>query len=180
MSARSSVASPLACSGLIAFSQIGTNILFADAYAQAWIYIPVLLIATVFSALVTYLGSVYFVAKKSVLSFLTSMIGAVINIVLNLILIPQYGGQGAAIATLCSYFAVYLIRAVNTRRHLPFRQYPLQVAFNTVVVSVQALFMILRLPGWIWVQVGAIAVILALNDRPLVSMVMRRFKGRVS
>ena len=170
----------LACSGLIAFSQIGTDILFADSYAQAWVYIPVLLIATVFSALVTYLGSVYFVAKKSVLSFLTAMIGAVINIALNLILIPEYGGQGAAIATLCSYFAVYLIRAVNTRRHLPFRQYPLQVAFNTAVVGAQALCMILRVPGWIWVQVGAIAVILAVNGKPLLSTVMRRLRGRVS
>ena len=170
----------LACSGLIAFSQIGTNVLFADSYAQAWVYIPVLLIATVFSALVTYLGSVYFVAKKSMLSFLTAMVGALINIALNLILIPQYGGQGAAIATLCSYFVVYLIRAINTRRHLPFRQYPMQVAFNTAVVGIQALVMILRAPGWIWVQVGAIAVILAINGRPLVLMVMHRFKGRAS
>ena len=92
----------------------------------------------------------------------------------------QYGGQGAAIATLSSYFVVYLIRAINTRRHLPFRQYPMQVAFNTAVVGVQALVMILRVPGWIWVQVGAIAVILAINGRPLVLMVMRRFKGRAS
>ena len=168
----------LACSGLIAFAQIGTNILFADTYARAWEYIPVLLIATVFSALVTYLGSVYFVAKKSVLSFLTAMIGAVINIALNLILIPRYGGQGATIATLCSYLAVYLIRAANTRRHLPFRQYPLQVAFNTVVVGIQAFCMILRTPGWIWVQVGAILLILCVNARPLVSMIVRRLRGR--
>lgn len=168
----------LACSGLIAFSQIGTDILFADAYAEAWRYIPVLLIATVFSALVTYLGSVYFVAKKSVLSFLTAMIGAIVNVALNLLLIPTYGGQGAAIATLCSYLVVYVIRAINTRRHLPFRQYPLQVAFNTAVVGVQALAMILRTPGWIWIQLGAILLILFVNARPLVLMILRRLRGR--
>lgn len=168
----------LACSGLIAFAQIGTNILFADSYAEAWQYIPVLVIATVFSALVTYLGSVYFVAKKSILSFLTAMLGAVINVTLNLILIPEYGGQGAAIATLCSYLAVYLIRAVNTRRHLPFRQYPLQVAFNTAVVGAQALAMIFRPNGWIWIQVGAILLILVVNARPLVVMILRRLRGR--
>jgi O-antigen/teichoic acid export membrane protein len=170
----------LACSGLIAFAQIGTNILFADSYAEAWQYIPVLVIATVFSALVTYLGSVYFVAKKSILSFLTAMLGAVINVALNLILIPEYGGQGAAIATLCSYLAVYLIRAVNTRRHLPFRQYPLQVVFNTAVVGAQALAMIFRPNGWIWIQVGAILLILVVNARPLVVMILRRLRGRRS
>jgi len=168
----------LACSGLIAFSQIGTNILFAESYAETWIYIPVLLIATVYSALVTYFGSVYFVAKKSILSFLTAMLGAVINIVLNLILIPDYGAQGAAIATFVSYFAVYIFRAVNTRRHLPFRQYPLQVAFNTLIVAAQAIVMILRVPGWIWVQVGAIMLIFLVNAKPLLSMVLRRLRER--
>lgn len=168
----------LACSGLIAFAQIGTDILFDNAYAEAWIYIPVLLIATVFSALVTYFGSVYFVAKKSVLSFFTAMIGAVVNILLNLLLIPEYGGQGAAIATLVSYLVVYLIRSVNTRRHLPFHQYPLQVAFNTAVVGGQAVAMILRVPGWIWIQVGAVLLVFVFNAKPLISIILRRLRGR--
>ena len=168
----------LACSGLIAFSQIGTDILFADSYAEAWVYIPVLLIATVFSSIVTYFGSVYFVAKKSVLSFLTSMLGAVTNIILNLILIPTYGGQGAALATLISYLVVFLIRSVNTRRHLPFCQYPWQVAFNTLVVGVQALAIIRRVEGWIWIQVGAIALIFFVNAKPLITMVLHRLRSR--
>ena len=168
----------LACSGLIAFAQIGTDILFADSYADAWVYIPVLLIATVYAALVTYFGSVYFVAKKSVLSFLTAMLGAVTNIALNLILIPNCGAQGAAIATFVSYFVVYLLRAVNTRRHLPFRQYPLHVTLNTLIVSAQAAAMILRVPGWIWMQIGAILLILLLNVKPLVTMVLRRLRDR--
>lgn len=166
----------LACSVLIAFSQIGTKILFADAYFDAWVYIPVLLIATVYSALVTYFGSVYFVAKKSILSFLTAMLGAVTNILLNLILIPEYGAQGAAIATFVSYFVVYILRAVNTRRHLPFRQYPLHVAVNTLLVSVQAVTMIWQVRGWLWIQMGAVALILVFNAKPLIDMVLRRLR----
>lgn len=168
----------LACSGLIAFSEIGTRILFAETYADAWVYIPVLAIATVFSALVTYLGSVYFVAKKSVLSFLTAMLGAVINVVLNLILIPKYEAQGAAIATLVSYFVVYILRAINTRRHLPFRQYPLQVMLNTLIVGAQTVAMIFRVPGWLWVQIGAIMLIFLINAKPLIAMVLRRLRDR--
>ena len=117
-------------------------------------------------------------AKKSVLSFLTAMLGAVTNIVLNLLLIPTYGAQGAALATLVSYWAVYLIRAVNTRRHLPFRQYPLCVAFNTLLVGAQAAAMILRVPGWIWIQIGAILLIFAINVRPMIVIVLRRLRGR--
>lgn len=168
----------LACSGLVAFSQIGTRLLFAESYAEAWTYIPVLLIATVFSSLVTYLGSVYFVAKKSVLSFLTAMLGAAVNVLLNLLLIPSYGAQGAAIATLVSYFVVYLLRAIDTRRHLPFRQYPLRVAVNTLLVGAQTVAMLYRMPGWVWIQVAAVALVALINVKPLLSTVLQRLRGR--
>jgi len=168
----------LACSVLIAFSQIGTDILFADSYADAWRFIPVLVIATVYASLVTYFGSVYFVAKKSILSFATAMLGAVINIVLNLLLIPHWGAQGAAIATLGSYVVVYVVRGMNTRRHLPFRQYPLHVLINTLLVSAQAAVMLLRMPGWLWIQIGMIAIVLLFNGRPLWHMVAQRLRAR--
>ena len=74
--------------GLIAFSKIFSRILFAEDYYTAWMYMPVLIIATVYSGLVTFMGSVYLVDKKSVQSLVTSMIGAGINVILNLILIP--------------------------------------------------------------------------------------------
>jgi len=38
-------------------------------------------------------------------SFFTTALGAIVNLVLNFILIPQYEGVGAAIATVVSYGA---------------------------------------------------------------------------
>ena len=52
-------------------------------------------------------------------SAVTSAIGAIVNIILNLILIPQYGGLGAAIATVIAQIvASYAIGAfyLPTRR----------------------------------------------------------------
>lgn len=167
----------LACSVLIALSQVGTRILFADTYADAWRYIPVLVIATVFSSLVTFFGSVYFVAKKSILSFVTAMMGAVVNIALNLLLIPRWGAQGAAVATLGSYVLVYVVRAINTRKHLPFSQYPVYVLANTVLVSVQAVIMLARVRGWAWMQLGMVALVLLINGRPLWQLLRRRMSG---
>ena len=106
---------------LIAFSKIFSRTLFAEDYYTAWMYMPVLIIATVYSGLVTFMGSVYLVDKKSVQSLVTSMIGAGINVILNLILIPtKLGAIGAAIATFFSYFVVFIIRARDTRRFIRF------------------------------------------------------------
>lgn len=47
---------------------------------------------------------------------LTAGAGAVVNIVLNLILIPVLGPYGAAIATAISFVCVFIIRVFNTRQ----------------------------------------------------------------
>lgn len=86
-----------AASGLILFSKVITSILVADSYYSSWKYIPLLLISTIFSCMSTFLGSVYMVEKKSMLNFITTGAGAVLNVVLNLLFIPsmKVNGSGA-------------------------------------------------------------------------------------
>ena len=107
---------------LILAARLFAKILFAEAYQAAWVYIPVLTTATVFTALCTFLGSVYFSSKKTVGSMITAFVGAVLNLLLNLLLIPTWGAMGASVATFVSYFAVCMLRLITTRRLIPFKQ----------------------------------------------------------
>ena len=92
------------------------------------------------------------------------------RIILNLILIPgPLGIQGAAIATCASYLVVFLIRAADVRRFIPFKLYTLGIIENCVILAVQILFMVLELPGWVAVQIIGLAVMLWLNRTPLLS-----------
>ncbi len=167
---------------LTAFSKIAVDIMATDAYYEAWKYIPGLSVATIFSSLVTFMGSVYLVEKKSVLSFVTSMTGALINIALNFLLIPTaLGIQGAVIATFVSYFAVFIIRAVNGQKYIRFNIHPLKLVINTMLAGIQALFMVLELPGWIFVQAAVLLLIFVINARPIligVMQVLHRRRGR--
>ncbi len=107
---------------LMLSSRLFSRLLFADAYADAWVYIPVLTVATVFTALDTFLGSVYFAGKRTMWSMLTALVGALSNVALNLLLIPIYGAMGASVATFIAYFAVFILRLVTTRRLIRFKQ----------------------------------------------------------
>ena len=122
-------------------SQLFSLILFADSYYTAWIYIPILAAATVFTSLDTFLGSVYFTVKRTSMSLWTSLVGAVLNMALNFLLIPKFGALGASAATFASYFAVYVIRAATMRSFLPFRMYHGKLAVNTVMISAIAIIM---------------------------------------
>ena len=160
----------LAAGAITALAKPAVHVLAAPSYFEAWKYVPVLSAAMVFSSLVSFLGSVYMVEKNSMRTFLTAMVGAVLNIILNLILIPgPLGIQGAAIATCASYLVVFLIRAADVRRFIPFRLYTLGIIENCVILTVQILFMVLELPGWVAVQIIGLAVMLWLNRTPLLS-----------
>ena len=127
----------VAASVLIAGSKIFTDILLADSYYESWIYVPILVVATLFSSLVSFMGSVYFVEKKSVLSMVTALMGALINVVLNFVMIPDHGAMGAAVATLISYLAVYVIRAYDTKKYVKFDLHTLRLIINVSLLAVQ-------------------------------------------
>ena len=173
----------MGASVLVAGAKIFTRILLSDSYYESWSFVPVLVAATTFSTLVSFLGSVYFLKKKSTLSMLTAMAGAIINVILNFLMIPHYGAMGAAIATLISYVAVYVIRGIDTKRFLRFKLHTLRVLINTAVLLLQVIFMTLEAPYWIWIQAGILVFMLIFNGKGIFLTVLRfarHFLGKKS
>lgn len=103
-----------------AFLILGTKILasflFSDDFFQAWRYTPVLILASVFNSMAAFVGSIYTSAKKTSMLFLSTLVAAFVNIILNFLLIPEFSGMGAAVATLISYAVVWLIRVVDSKK----------------------------------------------------------------
>ena len=159
----------LGCAFLIPFTPLGASLLLDESYYEAWGFMPVLLVATVFSSLVTFVGTIYTVKKKTAMSFITAALGALLNIILNLALIPKMGAQGAGIATAASYFAVFAVRAIHSKKFMPFSLGAWRLSLNTVIVLIQVIFMICNLPYNGIVQIFMIGLIVLLNGKSLIS-----------
>lgn len=88
-------------------------ILYGTAYAEATKYLVALTIGVLFS-MYGCIGSIWIIANEiGQYSAYRTMIGAVLNAVANLVLIPQYGIWGAVIATvLTQIVAAVIITAV--------------------------------------------------------------------
>lgn len=93
-----------------------SSILFANEYYSAWSFSVILIYASIFQSLAAFIGVIYTTAKKTKMIFITTMAGAIGNIILNIILIPQFGAFGAAIATLLSYIIVWFIRLIDSKK----------------------------------------------------------------
>ncbi len=163
----------LAGAGIIWLCRPIMSIYVADEYYLGWIFIPVLTFATIFSSFDNFLNSIYMVEKRSGLSLLTMGVGAVMNLILNALLIPIWGVQGAAIATFASYFLVFLVRAYNTRTLIEVDFSPELLALNFGLVVLEAALCIKEVPGsYVWN--GIIVLIIAVvNLRGLVETCLR-------
>lgn len=104
-------------------------------YFIAYKYSPLLTLATVFTCFNVFLGSVYIAEKKTKHTFYTSLAAGLSNIILNLLLIPRYGINGAAIATFISYFGVFFYRLFDTRRFIRFDFSLKKIFVNTALLA---------------------------------------------
>lgn len=94
------------------------HIMTSLEYFQAWEYLPMLLLGAVFSAFSSFFGVGYIASKRTGGAFRTSVMGAAINVIANLLLIPKIGIQAAALSTFLAYLSVWIVRTYDTKKYL--------------------------------------------------------------
>lgn len=93
---------------LFIFAPLVVNIVFGDSFSGASSILRIYLWTSVVITMVV-LAQHYLIAENLSRIFLyTSLIGAISNIILNVILIPRYGTHGSAWGTMLSYLIVVL------------------------------------------------------------------------
>ena len=106
------------CSSIIVADKILAKFLYAKDFYVAWKYVPWLTVAILFGALSGYLGGFFSAVKDSKLFATSTIMGAIINLILNFVFTPIYGAMGAAIATAISYIVVWAFRYVQSRKYI--------------------------------------------------------------
>lgn len=166
----------MAGSVIIVLCRLEIRMLSTQQYYEAWKYIPTLSMAMVFSAFSSFMGSVYVVTEKSRLSLWTALWSALANIFLNFLLIPRIGIQGAAIATLASYVLCFAIRAVTSRRLIPFTLFTPRLIGSGLLLAIQSLLCFAANPGTPFFQMACLLLLLVLNRKPFVLTIQQLAK----
>ena len=168
-----------AAAGLILLCRPIAALLFDVSFAEAWRYIPLLALATLLSSLSNFTGTVYMVEGRSVAALVTAMIGALTNIVLNLLLIPPMGAMGAALATALSYLLVLVLRLISTRRSIPYRYAPVwQVLCFSLLCGLCAV-VTLASRGWIVWSIVLFSLTVALSSVHLIPGLLHLLRRRM-
>ena len=104
--------------GMIACMPFIFPILINSKYDEAFIYIPILVMGVVFNVGVSLYSSIYIAKKMTKEVASTSVMGAIVNIVVNLALIKFIGLYAAALSTAISYFTMMVYRHFDLKKHL--------------------------------------------------------------
>lgn len=102
---------------LLPATKLASTLLLKNDYLAGHKLIPLLYMASIFSAFSVFYGTGYLSANDTKGSFYTTILGAVINVGLNVIFIPLLGLYGAAASALISYLVVWLVRIVQTKKY---------------------------------------------------------------
>lgn len=106
------------CSGIILTVRITARILYAKNFYDAWIYVPFLTISILFGAMSGYIGGIFSAVKDTRAYSITTTIGALSNILLNIILVRKIGAIGASAATLISYYLIWQLRMIWVKKYM--------------------------------------------------------------
>jgi O-antigen/teichoic acid export membrane protein len=167
----------LAASGLMLLTRPLVRLLTTrPEYYEAWRFVPFLLIAVAFSCFVSFYGTIYNVQKRNMMVTVTTAVGAGANIALNFLLIPVWGAQGAAIATFASFFVVFIIRAIDTRRYLKIDMQPVRLVFNLALLLLQTWITLTEQPYNTALQCGVILLMFLCNFKYMLFL-LRKMMG---
>lgn len=136
----------LSCSVLILFIKPLTMVFMGKSYFESWVYAPPLVLSFAFSALSTFVGSIYLVKKENFNNMMTTLIGCLINIILNYYLIQVWQGFGASIATLIAQLIIYLIRCKDTQKYLKVNYLNRTIRLSFLFLILQSIMLYCRLP----------------------------------
>ncbi len=150
---------------LIAAVPILFQVLVNQDYHEAMLYVPLLILGLLLNAMATFYGPIYLAYKKSKEVAISTAIAALINLVIDLVLIWFVGVWAAVISTIAAYLFILIYRIIDIKKCVK-----LSYNIRTIVVSTLVLIACIAL----YYIGNNVAIVVNIALMMTMSMVMNR------
>lgn len=79
-------------------------------FINAWKFVPILIVGSAFNSFSAFLGTIYTASTKTKQAFTTTIIAAISNLILSLILIPTLSIWGVVVSNMVSFIVLCFVR----------------------------------------------------------------------
>lgn len=171
--------------GMTALMPLVYGLLIRGGFGEGMLYVPILLLATFYSNMSGFYGGIFTAYKDTGIMGTTTVVSAVLCVVLCLALIPPLGLWGASLATVASTFVVNEYRRVKVAKYARLEEDRCEQVLTVVsCVATFALYYAYAFMGSIIAILGCLAAACAfflVANRPVIvkawGIVYRRFGG---
>lgn len=98
---------------LIATTPVIFKLLINSQYDSAYFQIPILFFGVFLNSIVQFYGAIYVAIKRTKQVGLSSAAGAILNLIINLLLVKKIGLYAASISTVLAYLIVCIYRVID-------------------------------------------------------------------
>ena len=123
---------------LITVSPIMFDVLIDNKFSEGYFQIPILFIGVLLSCFVSFYGGLYIALKKTKQVGISSFMGCILNVVINIIFIKKIGIYAASISTLVSFLVILIYRFFETKRfiRIKYNYYNICIGIICLLISV--------------------------------------------
>lgn len=127
---------------LILFNKLLSRFLFSKDFFGAWEYVPFLIISAIINCASGFIGGILGAKKETIPVFYSTILGALCNLFLNILLCLFIGSQGVTIATAISSAVIYAVRIKRVGKTLTESNNYNIVLYSWMILALQAISII--------------------------------------
>ena len=132
--------------GLCAVSNEFVPIFYGNGFDKCKSVISILVLSSIFISCANVIRTQYLIPNKKDKVYIVSVfLGAIVNIIINLILIPKLMSIGAAIGTICAEFSVCAYQTYKVRNELDIELY-IKQAVSFVLIAIVMFLVVKYIP----------------------------------
>ena len=120
----------------ISISPILFNILIDKKFNDGIWQMPILFLGVAFNCLVSFYGGLYVALQKTKQVGVSSTIGAILNIIINVVLIKKIGLYAASISTAVSFFIILIYRIIELNKYIKIKYNISNIIIGVIFLTV--------------------------------------------
>ena len=170
---------------LIAVMPFAFPVLINKTYDEAYIYIPLIMIATYYSNLSSYFGGIFSAYKDTKIMGTTTVGAAILNLVIDLLLVKQIGIYAACISTLVADLIIYYYRKNKLKKYIKLKELKFIGPCIIMIIVCIAYYTkyITFIPNIVYWILNAISLLIAItysivNNLNLIRPILNKIKSR--
>ena len=149
---------------VIALNRPISRVMLQAEFAEGWRYVPLLMLVASFGVISIFFESFYQALKNSGVLMASTALGAGVNVVLGVALVPFMGPWGAGLAGAVAYMLVLVVRARDLRRRINLPIDRLRLTYQLALLISITACMSFDGGSWLSAAVWACLILLATSD----------------